>query len=94
MAPETAGDLMEEIDPTSLALMFENVPAHVVADLVGLMEDPRLQSLLYALPGELRDHVTGLLAYAPDTAGGIMSGGFIAIRADRTIDAVDGGVVR
>jgi magnesium transporter len=86
VAPETAGDLMGEIDPAALASMFANVPAHVVTDLAGLLEGPELRSLLDALPGELRDHVQGLLLYAPDTAGGIMSDSFIAIRADRTIE--------
>ncbi|MCB1125586.1 MAG: magnesium transporter [Verrucomicrobiae bacterium] len=86
MAPETAGDLMEGFDSSLLASLFENVSAHVVADLAALVEGAKLRSLLDALPGELREHVTGLLAYASDTAGGIMSGSFIAIRADRTIE--------
>lgn len=86
IAPEVAGDLMEEIDAAALAPMFRELPAHGVADLAGLLEPPKRQTLLEALPPELTASVTSLLAYAPDTAGGIMSGNFIAIRADRTIE--------
>lgn len=86
MAPETAGDLLDDLDTATLAPMFEQLPADGVADLAALLDPPERRSLLDALPAELSASVTGLLAYPPDTAGGIMSGNFIAIRADRTIE--------
>lgn len=55
------------------------------ADILAYLEDSRMLKILESLqrPFELRE----LLSYEPDTCGGIMTPGFISIRADLKIGA-------
>jgi magnesium transporter len=77
---EQAADVLEEIDPDDAVDIIAAVQPDVSADILVAMEP--------ADAAEIRE----LMAYRPDTAGGIMTPEFVAIepglRADRAIAAL------
>ena len=77
---EHAADILEEIDPDDAADIIVQVDPDVSADILVAMEP--------ADAAEIRE----LMAYRPDTAGGIMTPEFVAmepgLRADRAIAAL------
>jgi len=68
--------------------LLSELPPDLVADLVPELPPSVRRATLDAIPAEQRRRVQSLLRYAPDTAGGIMSDRFIALRADMTVDEV------
>ncbi|HET8523265.1 MAG TPA: CBS domain-containing protein, partial [Thermomicrobiales bacterium] len=101
---EELPELLTELDPTHAASILRTLSRHEAADVLEAMEPDDATDVLDALPEaeaeqiliamepaeaeEIRD----LLAYPPDTAGGIMTPAFVAIapglRADQAIQAL------
>ncbi|MCB2223490.1 MAG: magnesium transporter [Actinobacteria bacterium] len=73
MQDEAAADVLEELAPDAAAAMLAEMPADEAADVVAALEPEAREALLEALPGEYLARVERLLAYAPDSAGGLMS---------------------
>ncbi|MGD9710715.1 MAG: magnesium transporter [Thermomicrobiales bacterium] len=77
---DRAADLLEEIDPDDAADIFSELDARLSGDILVAME-----------PDEA-DEIRELLAWPPDTAGGIMTPAFVSIsptmRADQAIAAL------
>jgi magnesium transporter len=77
---EAAADILEEIDPDDAADIFVELERDVGDDILVAMEPDEAQ--------EIRE----LIAYPPDTAGGIMTPAFVAIapnlRADQAVVAL------
>ncbi len=69
-----------------LAQLFAELPSNVVADLVGNLPEARRAEVLRALSGSHLHPVFQLLRYPPDSAGGIMSDRFIALREEMTVE--------
>ncbi len=76
MEPEEAADVLEEMDPDDAADVLGDVHEHRAAELMGLME-----------PRAARE-VRSLMVYPDDSAGGLMSSRFIAVRETETVDDV------
>lgn len=80
MTTAQAADILEEVDPDDAADILEEVDPRVAETLLVEMEPEEA--------AELRE----LMAYPPDTAGGIMTPAFVAIapdlRADETVAAL------
>ncbi len=73
MRPGAAADVVEEIGSAAAAPLLEGMAAADLADLVGeLDEEEARQQLLAELSPAKRERVERLLAYAPDSAGGLM----------------------
>jgi len=82
-----AADLLEQF-PTDLVASWLNlIPPHRAADLADSFPASRRQTLLAALAPEHAVAVTALLRHPSDSAGGIMDNRFIAVQADRTVEA-------
>ncbi len=101
---EELPELLTELDPPHAASILRTLSRHEAADVLEAMEPDDATDVLDALPEaeaeqiliamepaeaeEIRD----LLAYPPDTAGGIMTPAFVAIapdlRADQAIQAL------
>jgi magnesium transporter len=62
------------------------LPPDDVADLIQQAPAGERESLLGLLDGPTRNEVAGLLAYAEDEAGGLMSPRFARVRPDATVD--------
>ncbi len=69
---ETRSDIIEEMEPDEAADLLEDLPNHLSDDLLDQME-----------PEDAQD-VKDLMAYDEDTAGGLMTTEFVAIRANLT----------
>gem|GEM_PF-99140 len=93
---ETAADALEELDTERQSHILENISAERAADILQEMEpdeaadlvarlpEERAQELLRLMTPEESEDVQELLVYEEDTAGGIMTTGFVAIDATKT----------
>jgi len=73
MQDEAAADVLEELDPAEAAALLAEMPADEAADIVVHLEPNTRAALMDALPDESVAGITGLLAYPPDSAGGLMT---------------------
>lgn len=85
MDDEFSTEVLVHVPEQELSQFLRELPANHVADLVGQLEIDRRRQVLSRMPEEKASAVRGLLRYPEDTAGGIMSDRFIALRADRTV---------
>src|SRR5918912_513428 len=69
-----AADVLEEMDPDD------------AADVVGELEPYDAESILVEMQPDEAEDVRELLAYAPETAGGIMTPEYVAVAPDLTAD--------
>jgi len=77
MEPEEAADVLEEMEPDE------------AADLLGDIKDEQAEQIMQLMEPEAAEEVRNLLAYAEDTAGGLMNSIPVLLRAnDRVADAV------
>jgi magnesium transporter len=81
-------ELLSALPTQKLAPLLAELPPKLVAEVLPSLEPIARRAALSALPGDQRERVQGLLRYAPDTAGGIMSDRFIALRDDMTVEQV------
>ncbi len=73
IAPELAAEWVEEIPITNLAAALSEMPGAAAADLLGELDEEVQEDLLAAMSDEAEVEVRTLLAYPPDTAGGLMT---------------------
>ncbi len=73
MAPELAVELIEELPVESLAAALSEMPGDAAADLIGELDSDMQEDILAAMTDSAELQVRSLLAYAPDTAGGLMT---------------------
>jgi magnesium transporter len=95
---KTVADTLEEVEPDFQASLVKMMPDEKVADVLEEMAPDEAADLLAELPQdrsrellklmerEEAEDVRKLLAYPEDTAGGIMTTEFIAIRPDLTAE--------
>ncbi|MCF8051130.1 MAG: magnesium transporter [Desulfobacterales bacterium] len=93
---ETKGVLLEDLDEDTLMLLLESMDLRSVVDILDSMPKDDAVDLIGRLPDELADaildfmkksgsqDVEDLLGYDDETAGGIMTPDFIALREDTT----------
>ena len=83
-----AADLIEELAPAQAAAILEELPSDHLADVLGEMDDEDAEAILGQMDPEDAQEARTLLAFPPDTAGGLMISEFLSFRADLTIGAV------
>ena len=84
----TERHLVQTTDPERLSDLLEILPPDESADIVGLLEPEKREQILKLMEPEEAQEVRELLRYPPDTAGGIMSPDFIAVKEDMTVEQV------
>ena len=89
--PSEAADVLDEVDATTeanlvrgtsadrLADIIEELPSDEGADVVGGLHKDEAERVLQLTDRETAQDIRALLAYPPDTAGGIMSTGFVDV---------------
>ena len=94
---ETLADTLEEVEPDFQAHLVEDMPDEKVADLLGEMDPDEAADLLAELPKDRSEElldlmeaedakdVRKLLAYPEDSAGGIMTTEYVAMRPELTV---------
>lgn len=73
IAPELAAELLEQFPLEELAAALNEMPSEAAADLIGELDDEATEDVLAAMSDQAESEVRGLLAYPPDTAGGLMT---------------------
>ena len=95
---KTVADTLEEVEPDFQASLVETMPDEKVADvleemapdeaadLLAELPEDRSQELLNLMEHEEAEDVRKLLTYPDDSAGGIMTTEFVAVRPDLTAE--------
>jgi magnesium transporter len=98
--PEDAAELLEELEEEEASEVAASLPAADLADVLDEMEPEDAADLLQDLPPEQAasalaqmdasraDEVRPLLVYADDTAGGLMTPKYFALRRQMTVQMV------
>jgi magnesium transporter len=81
---DTFLDLVAEMDDGLLADIFERMARDDVADLMGRLPEEKSKAILVRMKKAESEEVADLLRYENDTAGGIMTPDFVALREDLT----------
>lgn len=79
IAPELAAELIEDVPIEDLAAALSEMPGEAAADLIGELDDAVQEDLLGAMADEAEAEVRELLAYPPDSAGGLMTTEFASL---------------
>ncbi len=85
---EVRAILLEKLEPHELTEITENLETDDIADIAQSLTDENQQTFLESLNEEDRTAVEMAMSYPEDTAGGLMSTDFVAVRADVTLDVV------
>ncbi len=100
LGPEAAADLIDDLPDEQSADLLEIMPADEAAaiveeldsddraDVLGEMEEEDMEAILEALPPEEAEQARQLMAYEPDTAGGVMVKEYVAYREGTTVSEV------
>lgn len=88
LSEDIKGQIVRRMDASKVAELTEGMDADDIADLLQQLPDRVIQEVLEAMDAQNRARVETVLAYAEDTAGGLMDTNLISIRADLTLDVV------
>ena len=95
---ETAGEVLDDVDPVSrreiiegvapehMADILETMPTDEAADAIGDAEDEDQKELLDLMEAKEAADVRNILKYEEDSAGGIMIPDFVSVRVNMTAD--------
>jgi magnesium transporter len=78
--------IVQQMDKASVVPLIEAMSADQQADLFRELEEPARGRLLKLVDDQTRDGLRRLLAYAPETAGGIMTTEYVSVPATWTVE--------
>ena len=76
---DTRAQLMPQLSTARLAAIVRHLPTDDAADILAELPQERLAEMLDELPDELAEKINRLLAYDPQTAGGLMTTDYFAV---------------
>jgi magnesium transporter len=79
IAPELAAGLIEQLPLEDLAAALNEMPSEAAADLIGELDEQTTEDVLAAMSDVAEGEVRELLAYPPDSAGGLMTADIAAL---------------
>lgn len=92
LEPEEAADYLRTLTQDEAADLLEEMDPDDAADIVGELPDETAESILVEMEPDEQAELRELIAYPPDTAGGLMTPAFVAIspdlRADQAVTAL------
>lgn len=86
MQPPFGKRVLDPLEPTLAAEILGEMAYDDAADILADLEDEQRESILAVLSVSEKKEVEGLMAYADDTAGGIMLPEFVALPAETTAE--------
>ncbi len=90
MTPGRQADLVAGMDAQRAAEIIEQMAPDDAADLIADLDDAKARDLLDRMEEEASEDVEELLAYAEDTAGGLMTPEFVSVTPDMSVsEAID-----
>lgn len=99
LGPDRAADVLEYLDEDLRTEFLEAITPREAAELVTAMtpddradtleeiNEEHAEEILSEIPAEARQETERLLAYDPDTAGGLMTTEFVSVSSDMTVEA-------
>lgn len=100
LEPEAAADALEEMEPRELSALLQEAPPEEAAELIARMEPDEAvealreleqedrEELLEHMTAEAADHLSALLNYDTDTAGGLMTTNLVLVGPDEAVEDV------
>lgn len=89
LPPEQSGPIIGALDPARAASLIANLHSDERVDLLAAVEEEARTAIQSLFPAETRRNAALLLAYPPDTAGGLMETEYLSYRvSDRVRDAI------
>jgi magnesium transporter len=85
---EVRADLIEEMAPEDLVTAAENLELDDLADLLLDLPENVHQQVLRSMDSRDRERLNAVLAYEPDSAGGLMNTDTVSVRPDVTLETV------
>jgi magnesium transporter len=85
LEPEARPEMLSGLSTLELTGLVQELSHGDAADVISELEPGQRSEVLESLPSEDTGKISQLLTYPPDTAGGIMSDRFIALRSDQTV---------
>src|SRR5687768_12012588 len=82
---EARPGVLEHLAPAEIAHLVQELPHNEAADIISSLPEDIQPAVLNELSASDRKHVSDILAYSPESAGGIMSDRFIALQDTITI---------
>ncbi|CAN5648896.1 magnesium transporter [soil metagenome] len=86
--------VLEEMSAPHAARLVAEMTPDDRADALEDLEDTLYETILSEIPKAAREETERLLAYEPDTAGGLMTTEFVSVPEDTTVEAALAGVRR
>jgi magnesium transporter len=83
---EVRTTLLEEMSTAQAAQLVAEMTPDDRADVLDDLEEERADEILSEIPAEARRETERLLAYEPDTAGGLMTTEFVAVPGSLTVE--------
>ncbi len=88
--PETRASILEALETEKAAEIVEEMSPDEAADVLNELEDETAGEILEEMQAEPKDDVRELLDYRADTAGGLMTTEYVALREEATVaDALE-----
>jgi magnesium transporter len=79
-------ELLEEMSTSQAAQLVSEMTPDDRADVLEELEEERADEILSEIPDEARKETERLLAYAPDSAGGLMTTEFVSVPETLSVD--------
>ena len=86
-SPEIQAEIIEDLDPDHASDILEEMDPDEAADILGDLSEESAEELLREMEPEEAEDVRELLEYEDETAGGLMTTDYVAIRDDMTTEA-------
>src|SRR4051812_11511972 len=98
LGPDRAADVLEYLDEELRTEFLEAITPREAAELVSAMtpddradtleeiDEEHAEDILSEIPAEAREETEKLLAYEPDTAGGLMTTEIVTVAAEMTVE--------
>jgi magnesium transporter len=86
LGDELRTEVLEEMSAEEAARLVAEMNPDERADALEELEEDTFDEILSEIPQETREETERLLAYEPDTAGGLMTTEFVSVPGDRTVE--------
>jgi len=84
---EVRTEFLEAITPRQAAELVTQMTPDDRADTLEEIDEEHAEEILSEIPAEARHETERLLAYEPDTAGGLMTTEVVSVSADMTVES-------